>query len=142
MTKHLTILVLLSSMSLYALINVLLKIAHRDVPPFATMAISMLVLGTGALLLSCVFEPGSIRTLLQHRSAGLLLFTIGIVNLLAFWLLLRGLPHLPIWQTQLMYFFLPIFGSLFAFFLLGEKVTWNTLAALVLMSGGLFIAVR
>lgn len=136
------IVIVIASTAFYALLHPLLKKAGQQVPPFTVMAISMFVLFILSLLAS-VFVEGSLS--LKGGAAKInlpILIIIGIVNFLAFWLLLLSYKYFPVWQINMFALLTPIIAGVLSYFILGEKLTVNLFIGLLFMGVGLYIAVK
>jgi len=127
---------------LYALLQPLFKKAGQQIPPFTVMAISMFVLFTLSLLAS-IFVEGSFSLKIESIRASIpILITIGLINFVSFWLLLLGYKYFPVWQVTMFGLLTPVIAGIFAYFILGEKITVNLFIGLIVMGIGLFIALK
>lgn len=131
-----------SATILYALLFPLFKKAGDKVPPFAVMMVSTFTLFLCALIASLFFESSFYKKggFTQYES-GLLIIT-GLINLIAFWLSLLAYKHMPIWQYTMFGLMTPVVTGIFAYYILGEKISANLFIGLAIMAVGLFVAVR
>lgn len=130
------------STAFYALLYPLLKKANQQVPPFTVMAISMFVLFMLSLLASILFE-GSLHMKSSIFKTNISFLVIAaVVNFIAFWLYILGYKYFPVWQQSMFTLLTPIFAGIFAYLILGEKITFNLFVGLLIMGVGLFIAVK
>lgn len=136
-------LIITVSTALYALISPLLKKANSDaVPPFTVMAISMFVLFVCSFLASVLFEDGlHMKASVLKGNISYLIFA-GVINFIGFWLAILGFKYMPLWQQSLFALLTPVFTGIFAYLILGEKLSINLFIGLFIMSIGLFVAVR
>jgi len=142
MEKLTGLLIILSSTTLYAFLYPLIKKANQQLPPFTVMAISMFFLFALSVFASYFLE-GIFRMKAEVLKANLpILVTIGVVNFIAFWLLIVSYKYFPVWQATMFTLLTPILAGIFAYFLLGEKFSINLFFGLLVMGIGLFIAVR
>lgn len=136
------LLIIISSTTLYAFLYPLIKKVNQQIPPFTVMAISMFFLFTLSLLGS-YFVEGILRKETDVLKTNLpILAAIGIINFVAFWLLILSYKYFPVWQATMFTLLTPIIAGIFAYFLLGEKFGLNLFLGLAVMAVGLFIAVR
>lgn len=136
------ILIVTLSTTLYALIFTLTKKANQQIPPFMVMAISMFVLFACSFIASIIFEKifsFKVDTIKANLSV---LILIGVVNFFAFWLLILGYKYFEVWQIGLFQILIPVLAGIFAYFILGEKLTTNLFIGLAIMSVGLYVAIR
>lgn len=131
-----------ASIALYALLYPLLKKANQELPPLTIMALSMLVLFLLSALGSIFLEHSLQIKQNIIKSHVTTLIIVGVVNFFAFWLAIYGFKYFPVWQQNMFYLLSPIFAGIFAYFLLGEKISANLFIGLAIMGVGLFIALR
>lgn len=143
MPSGLGILIVTISTAFYGLINPLLKKANNDsIPPFTVMAISMFVLFLCSFFASIFFENGlHIKGDILKSNSGYLILA-GVINFIAFWFAILGFKYMPLWQQTLFSLMMPVFTAIFAYFLLGEKLSLNFFLGLLIMGIGLFIVGR
>lgn len=142
MNKINSILIVLLSTTFYALVYPIAKKANIKIPPFTTMAVSSLTLISIALILSLIQEKGAFAKLTVDKNSLLLLILLGVLNFLAYWLLILGLKYLPVWQVTMFMLLTPALSGIFAYFLLGEQLNINLFIGLFIMGIGLFIAIK
>jgi len=142
MNKFTGVGVLLISTLIYALLTPLLKKANLKIPPFTVMAISMFFLFISSLILSLIFEKGLNFKLASYKNEVMLLILVGLLNTLGFWLAILAFKYMPVWQQTMFTLLVPPLAAIFAFFLLREAVNPKLLAGLIIMSIGLYVAVR
>ena len=136
------VLIMTISVTLYALIFAITKKANQQIPPFMVMAISMFVLFTCSFIASIIFEKFfsfRIDTIKANLSV---LILIGIVNFFAFWLLILGYKYFEVWQIGLFQILTPVLAGIFAYFILGEKLSANLFFGLAIIATGLYVAIR
>ncbi len=134
--------IVFASTVLYASLGPLMKRANAKLPPFTVIAIAMIVLATGAIICSLVFEKGSRIAYGAYKQEIILLIIAGLLNLAAFWLGVLGYKYMPLWQQSMFTFFTPLLTGLFAFLILKEPIEAKMFLGLVLMSLGLYVSVR
>ena len=125
---------------LYALNAVLLKRGVSNIPPFTAMSISMTVLLMLSVVCATCFERPPNLTSPDNRGALMVLLLVGIVNTAAFWFFLNAYKYVTVWQYQLFGLLVPIFSAIFAYFIIGEPLSWRLFAGLGFMGLGLFVA--
>lgn len=136
------VIVLISTL-IYAFMVPLFKKGSQLTQPFTVMAISMFALFSSALMLSLIYEKGSIlKTLEGNRSVFLLLIAVGLINTLGFWFAIQGYKYMPLWQQSMFGLFIPVLTGIFAYFILGETINMKLFLGLIIMGVGLFIAIR
>lgn len=134
--------ILIFSTLLYGFMYPLIKRANQNLPPFTVMAISMFALFVASLILSIVFENGLKIKVIENKNIILLLLGVGVINTIAFWLAILGFKYMPLWQQTMFNLLIPVFAGVFAFFILKEPLSAKLLIGLIIISVGLFIAVR
>lgn len=127
---------------LYGLNGVLLKRGARQIPPFAAMSISMIVLLVLSILCAVQFERSHWETIRSDRGGVVMLVLAGAVNIAAFGCLLRAYSYVPVWQYQMFYLLTPIFSAIFAYLIIGEPLSARMFLGLMFVGAGLFIALR
>lgn len=142
MSKINGLLIVLLSTTFYAFVYPLAKKANIRIPPFTTMAISSFTLVLIAVILSAIQEKGAFTKLSTEKNSLLLLILLGSVNFIAYWLLILGLKHIPVWQVTMFTLLTPILSGIFAYFLLGEQLSPSLFIGLSIVGIGLYIAVR
>lgn len=126
----------------YASLPVLVKKANVQLPPFTIMAISMFVLFVISFLASVIFEH-SLQIKQQTIKANLpYLVSMGILNFFGFWLFILGFKYFHVSQQQMFSLLSPIFGGIFAYFLLGEAMSVRLFVGLAIMGVGLFVTLK
>ncbi|HVF69401.1 MAG TPA: DMT family transporter [Xanthomonadales bacterium] len=136
------IIIVTISTACYALLYPLLKKANQQIPPFTVMSISMFVLFALSFLASIIFEGGFNLRDQDLKESILLLILVGAINCVGFWLGIQGYKYFPLWQQTMFTLLTPVLAGIFAYFILGEKLTVNLFIGLAVMSIGLFIAVK
>ena len=132
-------LVLISTLC-YALITPLIKKASADFGPFTEIAISMTVLTTIAILMAFITEDMTNINFIKSQKSIILLLVVGVVNAIGFYLAIRGFKYMKIWQQQMFGILTPILSGIFAFFILGEKMSLRIFISLALMAAGIAVA--
>ncbi|MDO8482110.1 MAG: DMT family transporter [bacterium] len=123
----------------YAFLSVVAKKMQVSIPPFAFIAITMMILMLLALSSSLVFERSFIITdLKMSQLAWLLLF--GIINFAGFVLYLKALSGMPVGHYQVISILTPVIGSGLAFAFLGEVVSARFFIAIPVIFIGLLLA--
>ena len=126
---------------LYALNGVLLKKGSSTIPPFASIAVSMLILFLVSSVLSWTTERGFSWSYSEHRAGFNALFAVGFVNTAAFWCLLKAYEEVPVWVYQMFTLLTPLFSAILAYYILGEIFGPKMFLGLAIVGLGLFIAV-
>ena len=142
MNKFYGSLLILISTTGYALLYALEKKVSSKLPPFTLMAISMFVLFLISLVAAVFFENGLHFRWEEHRSQIGILILVGVINFIAFWLLIEGYKYMPIWQQSMFTLLTPVLAGIFAYFILGEKMSPMLFIGLAIMGIGLFITIR
>jgi drug/metabolite transporter (DMT)-like permease len=116
-----------------------MRIALDEVPPFS-MRVVTLALGAGALfvvvgLQGRSFAPGGVKNCAH-------LIVSGILNILSFSLLsVIAMMFTATGRVAMLAYTMPIWAALFAWFVLGERLTRARIVALVLCAAGMAILV-
>lgn len=134
--------ILITAMMLYGFMYPLLKRANEKFAPFTVMAISMFTLFIASLVLAIVFENGLKIKVMENKNLILMLLGVGLINTLSFWLSILGFKYMPIWQQTMFNLLTPVFAGIFAFLILKEPLSFKLLLGLLVMSAGLYIAVK
>lgn len=134
--------IVLSSTIIYALLPTLLKKSSQSLPLLIIMTISMFSLFLTSFILSLIFEKGSIMKVSTHTSTFALLFTVGMLNALGFYLAIQGYKYMPLWQQSMFAVLIPVLSGMFSYFILGEAINPKLFIGLFIMSIGLFIALK
>jgi drug/metabolite transporter (DMT)-like permease len=131
----------IAAVALYALQPIMAKKLQLSIPPFAFIAITMLVLAILALCASLIFEKQFKITQLQSSHV-ILLVAFGVVNLFSFWFFLKAISGIPTAHYQIIGGTLaPILTALFAFAFIGEGITARFFLAIPLAAAALYIAI-
>lgn len=133
---------LIGAPMLYGLNGVLLKKGVASIPPFTAMAISMAVLLTLSGLFAVCFERPQNLMGAEHRSSLVALLLVGGVNTAAFWCFLNAYRYVSVWQYQMFALLVPVFSAFFAYWLIGEALSWRLFAGLAFMGIGLVVALK
>ena len=134
--------ILIVSTLLYSTLHPILKKVSKDIPPFTSMTVTMLVLFLVSFVMSLLFERSALMKLPEQRSALLLLVLFGLINAIAFWLLINGYKYMPVWQVTMFGVAIPILSGIMAYFMLGETLSPNLFIGLIIAGIGLFIAIK
>jgi len=137
MNKLFGLTIILTETFLYALLSPLLKKANLNFQPFTVMTFSMLSLFIFSLIMSICFENLLNINLQKDSRTILFLFIIGLINGVAFWLGIKTYKILPLSQLSLFGLLSPIFITILAYFILGEKFTYKIFISLAIMGIGL-----
>ncbi len=140
MNKILGIGIVSLSTILYALLSPLLKKANVSIPPFTVMTISMLSLFLLSLFMSIFFEHSLSLNLQNGKNLIILLLIVGLINGVAFWLGIKGYKYMPLDQQSLFALLSPMLISVFAYFILGEKLNPKIFISLAIMGIGLIFS--
>ncbi len=140
MEKLIGVSLVILSIFFYAPITPLVKKISQSFPPFTIMTISMLVLFLCSLVLSIAFENFLNLKFLSDKNAMKNLILIGIINTVAFYLAVKSLKYLPVWQQTMFSVLTPVLASIFAYFILAEKISLKMFLGLAVMAFGLLIA--
>ena len=127
---------------LYAVLTPLEKKPNAALPPMTIMAISMFVLFLLSFIGSVVFEHlfSMKPSVLKANLTPLIL--VGVFNFFAFWLYILGFKYFAVWQQQMFFLLMPIFGGILAYFILGETISIKLFIGLAIIAVGLFIGLR
>jgi len=137
MNKLFGLTIILTETFLYALLSPLLKKANLNFLPFAVMTFSMLALFIFSLIMSICFENLLSISIQKDSRTILFLFIIGLINGVAFWLGIKTYKILPLSQLSLFGLLSPIFITILAYFILGEKINYKIFISLGIMALGL-----
>lgn len=137
MNKLFGITIILTETFLYALLSPLLKKANLNFQPFTVMTFSMLSLFIFSLIMSICFENLLALNMQKDSKTILFLFIIGLINGVAFWLGIKAYKFMPLSQLSLFGLLSPIFITILAYFILGEKITYKIFISLGIMAIGL-----
>ncbi len=137
MNKLFGLTIILTETFLYALLSPLLKKANLNFQPFTVMTFSMLSLFIFSLIMSVCFENLLSINLQKDSRTILFLFVIGLINGVAFWLGIKTYKILPLSQLSLFALLSPIFITILAYFILGEKFSYKIFISLAIMGIGL-----
>lgn len=132
------LLLILVSMICYGIGNPILKKAGFN--PFATIIIQIAILWLVVLPFFIISK--SYHEIFTNKQNIFLLVIAGITNAIGYYLLVKSFQYLPIWQINLAWVLVPLFGAIAAFFLLGESLTLKFFIGLIFTLIGLFIAFR
>lgn len=125
----------------YALLPTMAKKLQVNIPTFAFMAITQAFLSMMALAALMVTERDfSFAKISAGTWLGLLLFSV--VNIFGFSLYLKTIARIPVTEYQLITLIGPIFGALAAYVLLDEQLKLRHCIGAVIMSFGLYVAVK
>jgi drug/metabolite transporter (DMT)-like permease len=139
MNKFIGISFVLISTVLYALMGPILKKGNQEIPPFTIMAITTLLLSIFSVIMSLIFEhPFSLH--IQYSKIFPSLIFYSLINVVGFWLLIQGYKYMPLGKQSLFGLLSPVFVSIFAYFILGEKLDPKILLSLLIMGFGLFVS--
>jgi len=126
------------AVTLYAVMGPLLKKANQDLPAFLVMAISMFGLFLGSLVLHFIFD----EKVMPSKENIMLLLGVGIINIAAFYLMLVALKGMPVWHYQMFALIIPVISAIVAYYVLGETFSSRLFIGLLIVSIGIFIALR
>lgn len=134
--------IMLLSIFCYGALAPILKKPSQTLPPFTLMAITMFVLFLISFFASVFFEHSLTvkQSLIKQNLPMLMLF--GFINFFAFWLFIIGYKYFPVWQQQMFYLLMPIFGGIIAYFLLGEAINIKLFFGLAIIGVGLFVGLK
>jgi drug/metabolite transporter (DMT)-like permease len=125
----------------YGLLGPIAKKLQLNIPPFATIAITMFMLCAYATIASLFFEKDfSIAKISPRGWLGLVAFSA--INFAAFAFYLIVIAKMPVTHYQLITLIGPIAGGILAYFLLGEMFKPQYLYGLMFIALGLFVALR
>lgn len=140
MNKLLGVTIVFTDTTLYALLGPLLKKANLSLQPFTIMAFSMFSLFIFSLFMSIVFEHSLSVNFSKERNTIYLLFIVGVINGIAFWLGIKGYKYMSLSEQSLFALLSPILVGIFAYLILGEKINPKILVSLVIMGVGLIFS--
>lgn len=126
------------AMVCYGIVNPLIKKAGFNT--FATMIIQIAVLWFSILPFFIITK--SFLNLPSNRSSLLLLVLAGIINAVGYYFLVRSLSLLAVWQVNMFWVLIPLFGGIAGYFLLNEPLTFKFFIGLIFSAFGLFIAFK
>src|SRR3989338_6743826 len=132
------ILMMTASMVFYGVGNPIIKKAGFN--PFTTIIIQIAVLWLSILPFFILTKSYLAVTSNKHNLY--LLLIAGLTNAAGYYLLVKSFDYLPVWQINLFWVLIPLFGGITGYFLLGETLTINFFIGLVIVFAGLFIALR
>jgi len=125
----------------YALLSpIVRKMSLGNFPPFAFMMIANAVLLILSAIGYFVLERSFALTSIQPIT-WMWLLGFGCLNFVGYYLYVRALSGMPITHYQLIGMSTPIFGGLFAWYLLKEPISPKLLAGFIIMCLGFYIAI-
>ncbi len=129
-----------AAVAFYAVLPAIAKKLEVSIPPFAFIAITMMLLGALALVLSLLFEKQfHFANLGRYELSWLFIFSF--INLIGFALFLKAIMSIPVAHYQLIYGALPpLIGAFFAYIWFGEQMTLRFFIAIPFVLAGLAIA--
>ncbi len=125
----------------YAFLAPIIKQPSLVVSPFLIMAFNSIIILACSLPLYYFSAEKTVLSDLEPKIWGLILAN-GLINVLAFWLLLKALGGMPVWHYQMLVVASPIFSAIAAYFLLREDISVRLFVGLAIVSVGIFIAVK
>ena len=126
------------SMIAYGITNPILKKAGFN--PFATAFIQIAALWL-AILPFFIFSK-SFQNIISRKESIYLLIIAGLINAFGYYLFVKSFEYLPIWQINLFWVLMPLFGGIAGYYILGEALTIKFFIGLTITMIGLFIAIR
>jgi len=136
------ILIVTLSTIMYAIIGPLIKKTNSTLLPFTVMSFSMFSLFLLSFVFSLIFEKSWAINFSQQKSNINILLLVGFINMIAFWLGILGYKYMPLWQQSLFGLMTPVLVGIFAFFILGEPISYKLFIGLLIMGIGLFVTVK
>lgn len=142
MATYLPYLYLFIAVVVYASLDVYAKKVVPDFPVFLFMALTTLILSIGAFVFHFILEKNTPLTNLSP-SHWLALAGFGLLNLLGFWLYMKGISDAPITTYKLLGLLSPIIVGVLGYYVLSEDINWsNILIGLCFISVGLYFSLR
>ncbi|MBP6044886.1 MAG: DMT family transporter [Microgenomates group bacterium] len=135
------IIMLLSTVG-YSLIYPLLKKGGEKISTFSLLAISTGVVCLMSVAMSLLTEKNSLVRSFSEKNYIWFVLIAGFINFFAFWLGVVAFRYMSVWQQQLFGLLLPVVGAIAAYFLLKEAISPRLFIGLVIMSLGLYVALR
>lgn len=132
------ILLMISSMVLYGVGNPIIKKAGFN--SFTTIIIQIAVLWLSILPFFILTK--SYLTIASNKHNLYLLVLAGLTNAAGYYLLVKSFGYLPIWQINMFWVLVPLFGGIAGYFLLHEPLTVKFFIGLFIVFVGLLIALR
>jgi len=125
----------------YAAIGPFLKKAYQNkIGPFTVIAISMLILFSLSLFFAFKYENLANIDISKQKISLMFLALAGAINFIGFWLAVKSYDYFPLWLQNMFGLFTPIITGIFAFFILGEKMSIRLVYGLVIMAVGMAVA--
>ena len=125
----------------YAAMTPISKKLQLDIPPFAFVGIASAMLCVFAAAISFFFEKDFSLTKITPDIWGGMTILV-LVNLAGYVLYLMAISKMPATQYQLLYLVGPIVAAGLAYLLLREPFKIQYLYGLVIITAGLFVALR
>ena len=139
MSANIYYLIAASSAVLYGILAVIAKYTKDTVPPFAFIAMTMLLLGTMSLIISLSterwFGSKTFSTTALYAVAA-----FAIINLIGFWLYLTGIRGIPVSHYVVLTQITPLVAAVGAYFFLGEAIALRFFIGLPLVALGVWVA--
>lgn len=126
----------------YSLIYPLLKKGGEKISTFSLLAISTGVVCLMSVAMSLLTEKNSLVRSFSEKNYIWFVLIAGFINFFAFWLGVVAFRYMSVWQQQLFGLLLPVVGAIAAYFLLKEAISPRLFIGLVIMSLGLYVALR
>lgn len=128
------------SIAFYALLSPLSrKLALDGFPPFSFIAISTFLVFLFSFSAALLFEHNFSFSSLSRTTWGVLT-GFACVNFIAFFLFVKTVAGVPAVHYQILGMLTPVFGGIFAWFLLKEAIDWRMFLGFLIMCIGLFVA--
>lgn len=136
------VIVMLLSTIGYSLIYPLLKKGGEKISTFSLLAISTGIVCIMSVAMSLLTEKNALIRSFSEKNYIWFVVIAGIINFFAFWLGVVAFKYMSVWQQQLFGLLLPVVGAVAAYFLLKEAISPKLFIGLIIMSFGLYIALR
>lgn len=95
-----------------------------------------------SVAMSLLTEKNSLVRSFSEKNYIWFVLIAGFINFFAFWLGVVAFRYMSVWQQQLFGLLLPVVGAIAAYFLLKEAISPRLFIGLVIMSLGLYVALR
>ena len=136
------VIVMLLSTIGYSLIYPLLKKGGERISTFSLLAISTGIVCLLSVAMSLLTEKNALIRSFSEKNYIWFVVIAGVINFFAFWLGVVAFKYMSVWQQQLFGLLLPVVGAVAAYFLLKEAISPRLFFGLLIMSLGLYIAIR
>ena len=129
------------SVSFYALMGPLGKKASQELSTFTMMSITSFVLFVGSFICSVVIDKQN-WTKFELINVNSSLIAYIVANFVGYFTFITALKHIPVMHYEIIYMICPLVAGICAYFLLGEQWDNKYIVSIILVSIGVYIAIK